>query len=484
MGSRRPKVRLSRNYRQRVKYFLKMLNKKAIVIGLDCLSPQLLFIDFLKDLPTIRGILKNSLWGKMTSTIPPITCPAWASMVTSKDPGSLGIYGFRNRLDYSYDNFSLTTSYSVREKAIWDIIAKKDKKSIVVGVPPSYPPKPINGIMTGCFLTPSEKSNYSYPQGIKDEISKRIGSYNVDVRKFRTNNKDKLLKDIYDLSENRYQVCEYLIKNKNWDFFMFVDLAPDRLHHGFWRYCDPKHKKFRKNNKYKNTIRDYYKYLDLKIKNIISWCPKDTTVYIVSDHGAKRIDGCFCINEWLINQGYLVLKKYPKKISLLSPDAVNWPKTSAWAQGGYYGRIFFNVKGREPQGVIRKKDYLSFCTKLIKELKNIKYIDSEIQNTLVYKPKDIYRKVKQIPPDIMVFFGNLYWRCAGSVGFKDIYTFENDTGPDDANHDYEGIFIMYSEKLKGPRQLKKISIYDFAPTVLNNMGMSVPADMQGKVLTN
>jgi len=459
-----------------------MLNKKAFIIGLDCLTPQLLFGEYLDDLPTIKSLLKKSVWGRMKSTIPPITCPAWASMLSSKNPGTLGIYGFRNRSDHSYEKMTIATSGSVKERSIWDIIAKDGRKSVVLGVPPSYPPKKINGIMVGCFLTPDTDADYTYPKSLKTEIEKNIGRYIVDVEGFRTNDKRRLLNDIYDLSENRFKLAEFLMKNKEWDFFMFVDMGPDRIHHGFWKYQDPTHNKYKKNNKYRNAMREYYKFLDAKIKNIIENLDEDTTLYIVSDHGAKKIDGCFCINEWLIKKGYLALKKYPKKITRLSPDMVDWKRTYAWGEGGYYGRIFLNVKGREPEGLISKKDYTKFAKKLTRELKAIKYIRSKANKTVVFKPGEIYSEVRGVAPDLFVFFGDLCWRSAGSVGFKDIYTFDNDTGPDDANHDYHGVFIMYDKKIKKPGEAKNISIYDFAPTVLKNMGFAVPKDMEGKPL--
>jgi len=427
-----------------------MLNKKAFVIGLDCLAPQLLFSEYLKDLPAINALLKNSVWGRMESTLPPITCPAWASMVTGKDPGLLGIYGFRNRADYSYQKLQITTSQDVKEKAIWDIIAEDGKRSIVLAVPPSYPPKEINGIMVGCFLTPDGASEYAYPKALKSEIKNNFGEYIIDVRDFRTGDKTKLLRDIYDLSDNRFGLAEYLMKNKPWDFFMFVDMGPDRFHHGFWKYCDPSHNKFEKGNPYVNAMRDYYKFLDAKIGAIIKNLDSDTTLYIVSDHGAKKLDGCLCINEWLIKKGYLVLKEYPKKITNFSASIVDWPKTKAWGEGGYYGRIFFNIKGREPNGVIEKKDREKFTKKLAAELKSIKYKNSTAKKTIVLRPVDIYREARGFPPDLFVFFGDLYWRSAASIGFNDIYAFENDTGPDDANHDYHGVFMMYDKKIRNP----------------------------------
>ena len=80
-----------------------MADKKLLVLGMDCMTPQLVFDEWRDDLPTIKGIMEEGTYRPLFSTIPPITVPAWMSMMTSKDGGQLGMYGFRNRKDYSYD---------------------------------------------------------------------------------------------------------------------------------------------------------------------------------------------------------------------------------------------------------------------------------------------------------------------------------------------------------------------------------------------
>src|SRR5687768_10054509 len=79
-------------------------DRKVMVIGLDCAAPELVFDKFRDELPTLRKLYEGGVWGQMESCIPAITVPAWASMMSSKDPGTLGVYGFRNRRDYTYDN--------------------------------------------------------------------------------------------------------------------------------------------------------------------------------------------------------------------------------------------------------------------------------------------------------------------------------------------------------------------------------------------
>ncbi len=89
-----------------------------------------------------------------------------------------------------------------------------------------------------------------------------------------------------------------------------------------------------------------------------------------------------------------------------------------------------------------------------------------------------------VAPDLIVYFGDLAWRSVGAVGMGGIYTFENDTGPDEANHDWFGIFVLSSPE--GPVPLKgnlgDVSIYDVAPTLLRHFGCPVPGDMIGRSL--
>lgn len=165
---------------------------------------------------------------------------------------------------------------------------------------------------------------------------------------------------------------------------------------------------------------------------------------------------------------------------------VDWEKTKAWGEGGYYGRIFINVEGREPHGIVSAEDYENVRDELKAQLEAIVDEDGNNINTLVFKPEEVYRECRNIAPDLIVYFGNLFWRSVGSVGYNSIYTYENDTGPDDCNHAENGIFILKSAFVgatSGSRQIGNVpakSIYDVAPTVLNEFGIDIPEAMQGK----
>ena len=154
------------------------------------------------------------------------------------------------------------------------------------------------------------------------------------------------------------------------------------------------------------------------------------------------LDGGFCVNEWLVREGLLVLKSYPTKVTPFGELDVDWEKTKVWSEGGYYARVFFNVKGREPQGVIEPADYEVFRDQIKAKFEATTGPDGKPLGTLVFKPEQIYRTVKNIAPDLIVHFGALYWRSIGGVGYPTIHVLENDTGPDDCNHAQFGSFIL------------------------------------------
>jgi predicted AlkP superfamily phosphohydrolase/phosphomutase len=452
---------------------------KIFLAGLDCAAPEYLLED--PQLVNFRRLMAGGCYGRLESVIPPITVPAWMCMATSRDPGSLGVYGFRNRTDHSYGGLKFVNSRSIDAPALWDYAGQAGKKSIIVGVPPSYPPRKIQGICVSCFLTPDSRTNlFASPPQIADQIQEWVGEYPVDVPEFRTDRKDWLLEEIYAMSRKHFTVIRQLMTHHEWDYFQFVEIGLDRIHHGFWKYADPSHRLHEPNSPYQNVIRDYYRYLDQEIGSLLTLLPPDTVVLVASDHGAQRLDGGFCINQWLVQKGWLVLREYPSIITPFDKLAVDWEKTRVWSEGGYYARVFFNVAGREPCGMISPADYPEFREEVKQALENLLTDQGEPMGTLVFRPEEIYREVRNVAPDLIVHLGGLYWRSIGGVGYQKLYTLENDTGPDACNHAQFGGFILNAPRLLARGEIQGFHLLDVAPTLLSLAGYPIPPDMQGR----
>jgi len=456
--------------------------RRVAVIGLDCGTPALAFDRFAADMPTLTALRAGAAWGPMKSVVPPITVPAWACMMSGRSPGELGVYGFRDRSSYDYGALAFATAEKIRLPRLWDTLSAAGRRSVVLGVPGTYPPKPILGDMVSCFMAPSTDVGFTFPESLKEEVQRITGGYTLDVADFRSPDQDRILRQIFDMTEQRFALAGHMARTRDWDLFAFVDMGPDRLHHAFWRYCDPAHPRFEPGNPWEHAFRDYYRALDAHLAGFLAGLPDDTAVLVVSDHGGQPMDGGFCINEWLIQQGLLVLATEPTGPTPMSKVEVDWSRTTAWAEGGYYGRLYLNVAGREPQGTVPAARYDTVLGEVMAAIEAIPGPDGTPMGNRALRPDQVYPEVQAIPPDLIVYFGDLRWRALATVGLgAGLYTPDNDTGPDHANHAENGIFILSGAGLTpGPRD--GLSLYDVAPTLQQLLGLGRQHGQRGALV--
>ncbi len=457
------------------------MSKRVLVIGWDCAPPDLVLDAWKNELPNIGKLLENGLYGPLRSTDPPITVPAWTAMMSSRNPGALGFYGFRNRRTGEYDGKFIATSSAIKVPRAWEIASTAGKRVCVLNVPQTFPIKPVNGVVVSCFLTPTTDSDFVYPKELKAEVQRVSDGYIIDVDNFRTEDKQWLLDEIYRMTDKQFAVAKHFLRKEKWDFFMQVQMGPDRLGHGFWKYCDATHPKYEAGNCFEGAMLEYYRHIDAQLGELIALAGDDTTVLVVSDHGGKAMKGSLNLNEWLLNEGYLVLKEPLSGVTRFKEEMVDWSKTRAWGWGGYYARVFINVKGREPQGIIPQSDYERERDELIRKLQAIPDDQGRPMATQALKPEDIYPCSQiQDAPDLLVYFDDLHWRAGQDVGHGTIWSFDTEIGPDDSVHDYYGMFVMSPAPNPGRRE--DLNILDVGPTVLKLMGLPLPKEMEGKAL--
>jgi predicted AlkP superfamily phosphohydrolase/phosphomutase len=453
--------------------------QRVLVIGLDCATPRFLFGREAFDVPNLKGLAESGAWTTLRSCDPPITVPAWACMTTGCDPGTLGCYGFRNRPDYSYAPLQMADATNIREPRVWDLLGEAGLTSVCVGIPQTYPPAPLNGHLVSGILTPAHSNAYTYPKSLAAELEAATGPVQFDIADYRTDDKAALLKRLHAFLNNRFDVAEYLVQSKPWDFFMMVDMGVDRLHHAFWKHCDPDHPKFEAGNTFETAFADYYAALDDRIGALLRHVPDDTAVMVVSDHGARALEGGLCINQWLIDEGYLTVEDDLREPKRLEDCTIDWDRTTAWATGGYVSRVYLNIKGREPNGIIPPDEVDSFRHTLSTRLETIAGPDGDTIGNAVRLPDQTYQECNGTPPDLLVYCSALRLRAIGTVGYDSIFASENDTGPDDANHDFEGVFAASANLAAPGVPLDSMSLLDVAPTILDLLGVAIPETMHG-----
>ena len=451
------------------------------MIGLDSCSPWTLFDRFLPFTPRLKELFGRSRRGTLRTVDPPITVPAWAVMFSGMDPGTLGVYGFRHRRAGTYFDQYIPSSRTILEPMVWDRLSRLGRRVCVMGMPPGYPPPTVNGVYISDFLTPDGAQDFVQPLAMRSEIrSAAGGDYTFDVT-FRADDRDRIAKELLAMTRQHLAVARRLWAKEKWDFFALHEIGPDRLHHTFWKFFDPAHPRYEENRKYREFCEEYYRTLDADLGAWLDEIPDDVRILVVSDHGSQAMQGGFAINEWLIRGGHLALRGgRPPPGTPLEQLSVDWPKTRAWGAGGYYARIFYNVRGREPEGIIAPGDLPAFEGRLTDELRAIVGPDGRSLNVDVRVPKSIYRQVRGDSPDLMVYFSNAAWRSAGTLGYDSLYLAENDTGPDDSVHSFDGVYAV-SDPAEGRGAIgPEEQLIDIGPTVLRMLGVEVPAEVQGR----
>jgi predicted AlkP superfamily phosphohydrolase/phosphomutase len=427
---------------------------KILVMGLEGAVLELLFGD--ERLTNFRRLMEFGCYGRLESVIPPISVPAWMCMATSQDPGSLGIYGSRNRVNRSYKSEHYRDMKLTLEPTLWTQLGTQGKRSILVGVPA--------------------------PADARWENTERVGDYPVVGKDFPTSDRDQLRDEIYAASRNHFENVRRHLKNPGWDYFQFIEIGLDRLQHAFWQFHDPLHGLYRPGNPYESVIREYYLYLDDEIGKLLEVLDAETAILVISDHGAQRLDGFFCINEWFLEEELLVLNEYPDQITPFYNLNVNWEETKAWSEGEYCSSVFFNVKGREPVGTIDPADFEAVRNAIKSKFEALTDEEGRSPVIRVFKPEEIYKTVKGVAPDLILQVGKDSWRADDGVGYHSVCFRAKSGWEDRCSPTNLACFILAADRNPLHGEIEGARLLDIAPTLLEMAGCEVPASMEGKSL--
>lgn len=445
------------------------MSTKILVVGLDCAGPHLVFDRYADAMPHLTALRRRGLSGKLRSVAPPITVPAWACMTTGLDPGELGLYGFRLRTKGSYA-LRVATGNDVTQKRVWDRLGENGRTVAPLFVPPSVPPPAVRGVSAGCFLTPPG-APWTFPRGIAQELETRFGPYRADVDDFRTDDLPRIRASLLEAVDQHFAIAAHLLREKRPYFAMMVEIAIDRLHHAFYRHIDPAHPEFDPSSPHASVGEEVYGRADRRLGELLAIVGDECDVLVVSDHGARPLRGGFCINDFLIARGDLVLRERPSGPTPFDVDSVDWSRTRAWAEGGYYGRVFVNLRGREPLGIVDDRD--AYLAELERAFRQADLGSAGSLACRVDRPELVYRASRGLPPDLMVYAGDLDFRAIGSVGHDSLLVPTNDRGPDSCNHDWDGIAVLSGPSFEsGP--LHGASLLDVTPTLLALAGVASP----------
>jgi len=500
-----------------------MQGRRILVIGLDGMTLDL--VDpWIEDLPNLKALRESGVCCSLLSTYPPLTTPAWASFMTGKSPGNHSIYEFFRRRSNGYSQ-ELNTFPDLREVTLWELLSHGGKSMGVVNVPFTYPPPRLaKGFFISGLLTPFGATDFAYPPSILEELEERFGPYQLHHNE---KSPQRLIDELYKILQYRFQTTLYLMREKEWDFFMVHFYGTDIVQHEFWHLCDRTHPQFTEDEfkRYGNVTLGYFKRVDAMVGRLVTEAGNQTSVIVMSDHGFGKITKFFNVNLWLHRLGLLKFRKSAGarlKLALfklgitylnasrvvltlnvakkgmemghdgrqefsrqvfLSFDDVDWTRTQTYSMGNY-GQIFVNLKGREPQGIVDATEKEALLSYIEEELHQV--LDPETGTPVVdqvLRREDIYTgKYAGASPDLMFTTRDWHYKAMGWADFPSASLFDPVVGTM-GHHRVNGLLMAKSPGIiKQDMTPKEARIEDLAPTLLHLSGLPVPEDMDGRVL--
>lgn len=514
--------------------------RKVFILGLDGATFDIIN-KMLKggELPNIRKIMNNGTHGALNSTVLHHSPPAWTSFSTGRDPGKHGILGFIQMKENEY-GLQLVNGIDNKSPAMWDDLTREGKKVIVVNIPMTYPPKPVNGILISGLDTPSLDVDFTYPLNIKQEILRNSPNYQINLHLggYLYNDKRKLkgLDIIHENIESQRKTVLYLMDKYPWDLFAVRFNSPDNVQHQYWSYMDEGHPEYnpKADKRLKEGIFSVYRRLDEVVGEIHARLEAaNSNLIIMSDHGAgPRVGKSIFVNEWLKDMGLLsrigkenkssfkravddikflikgrilsfFLKSIPphikakltevipwaaaKTANYLRFSGLDWSNTKAFM--GEVEGIRINVKGKYPQGIVPQEAYEDLREKIISEAKKLK--EPETGNNVF---KGVFRREEIFKGDSTVTFPDIVLKPNDKYYMTPKFFRRNEKKPGvylgndmhwrkiSGSHRQYGIFMAAGPDVKQGNQVNDLNIIDILPTVFYLLGVPIPADVDGKVL--
>jgi predicted AlkP superfamily phosphohydrolase/phosphomutase len=394
------------------------MGKRIIILGIDGVPYGLM--EELSDkgiMPNFKKIRKEGVFRKMQSSIPEISSVAWSSIITGKNPGEHGIFGFTDVVPGTY-SLSFPNFNNLKEKPFWNL--DPEKKSIIINVPSTYPAKELNGFLISGFVA-LDMEKAVYPETRINELED-IG-YRIDVDSEKGHiSKDMFLRDLFETLEIRMKLFRKMWdENKDWTYFMFVFTGTDRIGHFLWQaYKD-------KNHKYHKKFLDFFRKTDEAIGEINSCLMKDDYLIMVSDHGFESIKYNVYVNAVLAEKCFLKLQE-SGRVRLNSIEE----GTKAFALDP--GRIYINKEGKYPRGSVKKEEEEKVINEIIKTFENLEKDGEKIIKRIFRKEEIYHGKFIENAPDL-VLLANPGFNLRGNISKKEIFeedVFEGKHTQDDA----------------------------------------------------
>jgi predicted AlkP superfamily phosphohydrolase/phosphomutase len=517
---------------------------RVLLIGLDGATLDLITPwAAAGDLPNLARLMRTGAWGRLRSTTPAMTFPAWSTMMTGVDPGRHGVFDFTRRPPGPRGRrraVEFVNATHRRFPSLWRRLSRAGRTLVLLGLPATYPPEPISGVMIAGFDAPvatAIDASFVHPPQVYAELRRAVGEYRFADFQQQNIGPDwhaQVLEKMQAALSDRTAVAGYLLTRKPWDCAMVLFGESDAVGHHFWIFHDPASPRFdaARARQLGGAIRAIYRQLDEAVGRLTALAP-EATVIVLSDHGFGGTGATVLhLNRWLADEGYLKftagqdwlgrglraakglgLRWLPRRVqeqvfrrgggrlaNRLESGArfrgIDWARTRAFSEEvNTCPAIWLNVAGRDEAGVVPAGDYAALRAELIARLEAWRNpATGERIVARAWRREELYHGPHVVDaPDILLELAleNGYaYTCLSSQGragpaVRTLTPAERvgaKGGSMNGSHRPDGVLIMAGPGVRAAGEIAGAHLRDVAPTVLALLGEPVPADLDGRVL--
>jgi predicted AlkP superfamily phosphohydrolase/phosphomutase len=353
---------------------------RLVVLGLDGL-PLSLAKALCQDgkLPHLAGLAFSSNARAIRAELPELSPVNWASLVTGKNPGGHGVFGF-SRIDPATYTLSLTDSSAIQAPTIFERLGEKGLTSKVVNLPGAYPARPINGMLVAGFVA-HDLARAVHPPFLASVLAGEGYVLEADTTR-GAGDPDYLLSQVRATLRSREKALDLFWPDLAWDMFMLVLTETDRIFHFFYpAVANPQHALH-------GAFLEFLIEWDRLIGRVLERydaLPDPKRLVVLADHGFTECRAEVDLNVWLMKQG--VLKLRAMGVTEFDSQAIAPHETAAFALDP--GRIYINVKERFARGVFHQYIGDKLRRELRAALLELTHGGQKVM-AAVHEPQDIY----------------------------------------------------------------------------------------------
>jgi len=330
----------------------------------------------------------------------------------------------------------------------------------------------------------------STPETFSRELYEEIGPFYTQGMPYDTKalshgvlNDNEFLQQARTVFNEQIRMFDSELSRFKRGLFFFYLGRVDQLGHMFWRTMDPNHPAHDPTSKYALVIEKTYQEMDKILGKALKRLDPQTTLIVMSDHGFAPFYRAFNLNTWLKEEGYIKLREDSASGEGEFFENVSWRETKAYGLG--LNGLYINLIGRERRGVVRGAERDALLEEISRRLLRVRDPKTGEKVVLrVYKADEIYTgPALQRAPDLIVGYNRGYrvsWESVLGKFPKVLFNDNTDKWSGDHAMAAELVpgVVLANKKIKSPHP----ALYDIAPTVLSEFGISKKNGMVGKSL--